>query len=138
MWFVLLDTFFLLIQHLVDAAGYSCGHGGYSNKTFLSYKIHRKKMIISRVVQSRSEYKCNSYVFSESYLKQYSLNLFYQNSWIDKRVPEVAIFKTSLKSFLNIRATFILCSTCLNINNCTKWAIIWPICFVACLLDVLG
>lgn len=45
------NLFFLLIQRVVSAAMNSCGHSGYSYKIFFSYKIHRRKMLISRDIQ---------------------------------------------------------------------------------------
>ena len=46
--------FFLLIQRVVNAAICSCGHSGYLYKTFFSYKIHRRKMLISRVILEKA------------------------------------------------------------------------------------
>lgn len=93
-----LNSFFLLIQHVVDAAIYSCGHSGYSYKTFFSYEVRwKKKMLISRVVQNRSEYECNSYIFGENHLKRYCPPFPIMH--LDKRVPKVVIFEISLKSF---------------------------------------
>lgn len=93
------DSFLLLMQHVADAAIYNFGQSGYSYRVFFSYENHRREMLISRVVHNRLEYECNSYVSSESHLKQYSLNLFYRYTWTAEKGPIVAIFKTSLKSF---------------------------------------